>query len=1076
MKNITFIRAGAGSGKTCHVTQRVEEAIRTGRCRVEGLLATTFTKKAAKELRERLRTRLYAAGLALEAGQLSHAPIGTVHSVAEQLLHRFAFEAGISPQLQILDEPAAQALSAQAMDLVSTPEEIGELQAVAFRLGQRDAQTKDYLWRNQVRRIQEQARNNALSPDVLPSHAEASCSEFLGIFGQPLESFDEPGLRQVLDRTQEAISNWGDSTGTTAKYLDQLMSFKDRLGSPDQSWGEWLDLLKSEPAKRKIPDAVKALLEQVRAEVARFRVHPALHADIRHYTNMLFELASRSLVTFQQLKEERGLLDFTDLEYRAWQLVRTHAEVRSQLRQSLDLLVVDEFQDTSPLQLALFLELAGCAKEVVWVGDVKQAIYGFRNSDPELIDAVVADLGKHGNLGQPLSRSYRSVPDLVNLVNGLFTAPFAKSLQLKPEEVQLEAHRQPMAHSQPAIEVWDLAKGQVGGRFTLQQMDSCLALGIEKLLKRQPSLMVLPKGENRERPLRAADVAILCRKNKRAAAIAEALGQRGIPTNLGGPGLLSTPEACLALACLRRMADPSDLLATAEIIALTGNRVPEDWLTDRLHYLKQKTRGTPDRWGVEGDWVEPRLIALDAASTALTSASVSEALDLALTQADVFAVATAWGPNQARACQRRANLEALRTLAARYEESMVTTHAPSTLGGFLVWCDQLAETEKDDQAGAVDTDAVSVLTYHSAKGLEWPVVVCMELDAESNPRLFDVQVITEAGATISLNDPLAGRRIRFWASPFGRKTTGIDLLDELHNSPGGQAMARQLSAEELRLLYVAMTRARDHLVLPLPAAKSSPWLEQVAPSGLLWEGDKIKLPGSEVPALPALRQSLEPPAESTQPAPVEPERFWFPSPCPTTPKLPARWTPSEQSELENWEIRQIVDLGDRLPLQGRPDDALLGDALHAILAASCRNPGTTSSKTSFEKILKNHGMNTHLDHQQVAMAVERFQDWVTKTWAPKTWRVETPFHFHNEAGQRVTGFIDLLLETDLGWIIIDHKSFPGNRSRWASKALSYSGQMAAYIEGLTRNDMPCAGVWIHFPVGGSMVELGSSKP
>lgn len=144
MNNITFIRAGAGSGKTHKVTALVEEALSNGSCRPSGLVATTFTKKAATELRERLRSRLYAAGLTRQADQLGQALIGTVHSVAEKLLHRFAFEAGISPKLEILDEDASQALLAQALDAVSTFEEIEELQKIARRLEQRDQKLKSY--------------------------------------------------------------------------------------------------------------------------------------------------------------------------------------------------------------------------------------------------------------------------------------------------------------------------------------------------------------------------------------------------------------------------------------------------------------------------------------------------------------------------------------------------------------------------------------------------------------------------------------------------------------------------------------------------------------------------------------------------------------------------------------------------------------------------------------------------------------------------------------------------------------------------------------------------------------------
>ena len=115
--------------------------------------------------------------------------------------------------------------------------------------------------------------------------------------------------------------------------------------------------------------------------------HPMLHKNLREFCINLFKIAADSLEHYQTLKQKRGLIDFVDQE----QLVLSaldNRNVTDVLRDELDLLLVDEFQDTSPIQLALFLKLAELAKEAVFVGDVKQAIYGFRGSDPELMKAV----------------------------------------------------------------------------------------------------------------------------------------------------------------------------------------------------------------------------------------------------------------------------------------------------------------------------------------------------------------------------------------------------------------------------------------------------------------------------------------------------------------------------------------------------------------------------------------------------------------------------------------------------------------------------------------------------------------
>ena len=103
--------------------------------------------------------------------------------------------------------------------------------------------------------------------------------------------------------------------------------------------------------------------------------------------------------------------------------------------------------------------------------------------------------------------------------------------------------------------------------------------------------------------------------------------------------------------------------------------------------------------------------------------------------------------------------------------------------------------------------------------------------------------------------------------------------------------------------------------------------------------------------------------------------------------------------------------------------------------------------------------------------VDRFQKKVAERFHPKAILVEVPFEYVSEAGQRVTGFMDLLLETATGWVVIDHKSFPGPRKDWEAKALSYSGQLKFYRDALKSSGRQCAGLWIHFAVGGGLVEI-----
>ena len=899
MNNITFIRAGAGSGKTYHVTELIEQELRAKRLDPAGLVATTFTTKAAEELRQRLQSRLYGAGLVVEAERMGEALLGTVHSIAAQLLERFAFEAGISPRLKVIAEEESARLLAQAVDAESKFEEVVALQALGDRLAQVDYETGSHLWPGQVNAIIEAARANDVSPEQLPGFAEESCREFLRCFGPATKDKLDTLLVEQIDQTEPGLVTLPKAADKTTEYLEQMRKVREQIADGRPVWKDWLPLFDPEkgPGKR---DGAAKLTTGVAAVASRLLEHPQLQADVREYTTRLFTIAQRSFAGFRHLKEERGMVDFADLEALAYDLIRNNQVARDHLRQTISLLVVDEFQDTSPLQLALFLELARCARQVIWVGDVKQAIYGFRDSDPELVDATVTHLAQTGGLGKTLGTNYRSVPALLDLTNELFSSAFKKSLGLSREAVALQAHRANLSVTGPAVELFHLHKGTIKGRFTNAGIAAALVEGVVSLLGRNPSVKVLDPATNTERNLRAGDIGILTRTNEHGKELVQALAQRGIPASLSGSGLLATPEAMLALSCLRCLADPQDRLAITELIALKGDFEARNWLERRLRYVGSQADKQPDRWGLEGDSKDSRVVALHAAQPQLAWLSVTEALDLALELGDVCQTVTAWGPDPARAAQRRANVEMLRVMAGQYEETSASSLAPATIAGFLHWCGEREEAGEDKKAWAEGADAVQILTYHKAKGLEWPVVVCADLDTEPRPRWFSVRVVSKEGKPLSLTAPLANRRIAFWANPFGSKSKRNPLLDRMAEDPAGKRELERSQNEDLRLLYVGFTRARDRLVLVQKAIDPEKVEKEDAPAKWLDAlGCPLPLPdatGWQVSGqvrIPVISSLFSPP--ETMALPSGTRGFWFPDPLLRTPKLNDRIWPHSES-------------------------------------------------------------------------------------------------------------------------------------------------------------------------------------
>lgn len=1070
MTRIKFIGAGAGSGKTTAVVRHIADAIADNKCAPAGLVATTYTVKAAEELRERIRRELLERCLDTAAEQLDQALVGTVHSVCARLLRRFAFEAGLSPEVRVLAEEDGPVLRAQAVDAACPLTEVQALQAVADRLGQ----VKDgaYHWHGQSDRLLDEVRANDFDPAALPAMGEQIAREFLDLFPRPVTEDLDAVLAGTIRRTLVALEICGDTKDKTLRYIEELKETLTLLAGQQFTWKQWLDLRQSGPDGRK--KAVAALADPVREVLDRMGEHPRLHADIADYTRRLFRLAQTTLEHYGEIKRRLGVVDFADLEHLTLKLLRENPSVRAACQERWQLVVVDEFQDTSPMQLALFLAWAGLAPRSLWVGDPKQAIYGFRNTDPQLTDAVVDALRRAGVAGETLGTSHRSVAELVTLVNGLFAEPFQRTLGLPATAITLQAKRPARVGTAPALEFFDIRTGetQKNGKErkpTVAEVAGCVAAGISSLMDPAAGVNVFDRDLDAERAITPGDVAVLCRNNAHGDQIAAALTAAGFTVSRGGAGLLATPEGCFGLACLRRLADAQDSLAAAEVVALGSSTAPEEWLADRLRHLAARPKDG-DRWRLDGPTADGRLARLEAVRPQAAALTPIEALDLALEAADAFATVSAWGPSATRAAQRRANLEALRGMAARYTDRCTSAGEPATVAGLLHWCAVAAQDKADAKAGDPSPGAIQVLTYHRAKGLEWPVVIATDLTEGERTDLFTVHSVA-ASQPLDLRAPLAGRRLRFWASPFGEKEKDVPLLDQLQQSAPALAQGERARAEALRLLYVGFTRARDRLVLVRVPGHSLDWLAVLGTDTLEQADQSVKLPSGEL--LPCAQRTLLPATLSSPPP--EPAVSWLATAPTRTARLPAVVSPSQAPTSGSFRVVATESYGSPLVLRADVDEAVLGDTLHAVIAAELLNPGRPDRLATVQSQLAAAGLANALAADEVVAAVDRFLAELNRRFAPRALRVETPFSYRNAAGQRVSGIMDLLLDTTDGWVLVDHKSFPGGTSQWAAKALTFSGQLALYVEAMRQLGLPLAGVWLHFPVGGGWVRLAEQE-
>lgn len=1042
--NIHFISAGAGSGKTFRLTQLLHEKLADGGLRPAGVIATTFTKKAATELRERVRSHLLKQGAHRLANAMGQARIGTVNSVCGGLLERFAFEAGLATEQQVLEEGQAVLLVKQAIDAVLNGPQAGALWSLANRLGIED-------WRDELRSLINQARANDIEPGALAAFGAVNAADLLSHFPKATADDLTQALIAAIGAGLPDLTKVAEAGGkkNTNDYLTLARDAGRGLKAGSLAWADWVKLSKSLPEKTAHP-----LAEPINALAARVAEHPRLHADITAYLTQMFALCAEALAFYAERKREMGAVDFTDQEHLLLKVLDVPS-VAATLTEELDLLLVDEFQDTSPIQLALFLKLARFARETIWVGDIKQAIYGFRGSDTALMEAVLQAVRGWGNEPEILGSSWRSRPALVQLVNEAFTGAFANSLQ--PEEIGLQPKR-PEVLDGPVFGNWLLA-----GKNKNLEMDA-LAIGIRQLL--ESGYQVLDVATQRARPVRLSDIAILSGQNKYVSEIASCLRAAGIPSATAQPGLLATPEAVLATACLRRLNDPSDTVASAEIIALGDGVEPEAWLLDRLQHLQ--AGGDRDAWREVGDDAHPMLATLASMRTELPLLAPQEAMQHVITRCDLPGRVLRWKQDAAVARTRLANLEALLELAAQYEDICRGAQHAASISGLILWLGETADAEQDALAQPA-IDAVKVMTHHAAKGLEWPVVILTDLNANLKDRLWGVSAASRG--EIDVEAPLQDRFIRYWPWPFG-KQGNVPVADTIAQTEEAKRFRMAAVEEAKRLLYVSMTRARDLLILARSQRKPSgewldtlgvPWLMPATPDGpiQLPSGEQVVCQYSELDATEAVAPS-SPDAKSL---------YWFETTETQTVRLPWAFNPSAAPPAA-CAITEQQCIGERIALSGNVDMAQLGTAIHACIAAAMTDADAPLVQEEIDEILVGHGVGDVVTAQSVLRQIVGLNSWMTQRWPDARRHAEVPVVAILDNGQVMQGRIDLLLETPDGWILLDHKSAPQGPEKWPEIAHDHSGQLAAYGHALMQaTGKPVLESWLFFPVSAGAVRI-----
>lgn len=1056
MNNIEFISAGAGSGKTYKLTETLAQALESGAARPHAILATTFTVKAATELRERARSWLLEKGRIDLATAIGQARLGTVNSVCGQMLKQFCFELGLSPDQTVLGEGQSKRLLKATLSETMDSAGQAELVWLTERFGIEQAD-----WSKTVEAVVKAALDNDISPAALRTMGAQNADAMLANWPAPTAGSDPTqALAAALAKAHKDVVAYVEQTQAAGgKIADNLLKGLDALQKLDRlfrggrwSWPDWIGAAGLDAGAK-----VRDYIAPVKAAAQAHESHPDFHAEVRRYLDLMFNLAADVLDAYEQAKKALGAVDFSDQEVLLLRALRTSPTVREALATELDLVMVDEFQDTSPLQLALFVELAKLAKRSVWVGDPKQAVYGFRGTDASLIAGVLDAIEAWGGtIGQALDTSRRSTKSLVSLTNAVFGSAFEPDLT--PAQVRLQPLRKDIP-DQAALLNWNFESSRNDSDY--------LGLGqaIRELL--DSGGMVEDKDTKELRPIQAGDVGVLCRKHDQVDLAVTSLTRWGVPSASPRSGLLGTAEAIYVVACLRRMNDPNDTVASALVLTLAEGTPVETWLADRLNHLA--TEGAkPHEWKTKGDNAHPLLARLEELRPALTALTPQEALRLASAESQVARLGGQWSSSAHEARNRLANVEALVQLGKAFEDECVAAKRPATVSGLLRWLDELAADEDDNRAASAD-NSVSVLTYHAAKGLEWPVVVLSSLDATARSSLWGVRARTVGG--FDPQQPLANRFVHCWLKTWGKRSQPQAALNA-ESSDTGKAMQTEALAENKRLLYVGLTRARDMNVavsFVRPRGPGRAWVNEIPGAVDLVFGDTatVVLPDGQ----PLSRRSkswskddcaVEPPAKAPEAC------HWFTA----RPRVQAEplWHRPSAASGGTFKVAETETIGVRLSLAGKPDMASLGTALHLCIARA----GVVGSARpeDVKRILTQWAVAHSVDKGAVCAQVASFQEWLGKRWPGCPVYVEVPLEADGPNGTRIRGRIDLLVEAKDGWILLDHKSNPGGAARDEDLAAEHGPQLKSYGHALlSATGKPVTERWLYLPVAARAVRL-----
>ncbi len=810
------VTAGAGTGKTKVLVDRYLRILERGAAPVQGILALTFTEKAAAEMRERVRKALMEQGKAKEdlLEDLHWASISTFHSFCARVLREFPLESEVDPDFQVLDEVQADLLVEGAFESLVYKATGGPTEEALVSLLTLTGtwRLRSYLLALYAKRgTAERAFAKLEGPDGAKAWWQAMRSEHRSILVQAMKQ--DKALLKALDDLNDLARRYSGDGDKGMVYLREASPYLEALDGElgDEDRLEATISLYQVKGQRNYGSQKNfgTDLERYRLAYGTLRERLGEVYDLEHelepegdafITEASLFLFNLKLVftsfneAVARAKREKNALDFDDILLAARRLLEGYDDVRRTLAERYRYILVDEFQDTDKVQVDIVrLLLDGDRDKLFVVGDAKQSIYLFRQVDVSLFKEMQDFIrGELSGETVDLDVNHRSTAQVVGLVNTLFDRLMDREdrpWEFRYSRIAASEERRGDEGSVELLLVPESTEG-VDDRMTQAEV---VARKVEQVV-REGGLKVYWEGRDRTaapRPARFKDVTILLRARTNLRFYEKQLRDHGIPYHVhSGVGFFARQEITDIHNVLRFLNNPLD-----DVSLYGALRSPFFGLSDLdLFWVcegskgplwsRLKARASSDPrsercWRLLNQWVE-----------ASRRVPVSDLITMVLEGSGIFGVCS--GLEGGR--QMIANLEKLRALVRKAQSEGF--FSLSDLTEMLRLRSEEDLKEGQAQLDMEGEDAVSVMTVHAAKGLEFPIVLVPELESPGMQEHELVCVDEKEGIGLKVPHPFT---MEMRASALKRRQDRRSAEKEL--------------AERKRLFYVACTRAKDHLVL-----------------------------------------------------------------------------------------------------------------------------------------------------------------------------------------------------------------------------------------------------------------------